>query len=121
MVSDVHAKYMPVGMLILLLLMGGGCGGPSSEVDRAARYRAMVGRSETELTRAFGQPTRRENVAGHDFQTYEVSNVWPARGISPWSPARPARQDRGAEFTCRATFVVVAGVVTTYSLSGNGC
>jgi len=110
-----------VGILILLPLLIAACGGPSNEVDHLARYRAMIGRSEPELTRAFGPPTRRENVAGHEFLTYENSDIWPGRGPGPWSPARPARQDRGAEFTCRATFVVVAGAVATYNLSGSGC
>jgi hypothetical protein len=120
-VSEVRGTFAPTSMLVLLLPLIGACGGPNNGVDKAARYHPMVGRSEAELVQAFGSPTQRENVSGHQFLTYKDSDMWPARGTGPWSPARPARQDRGAEFTCRATFVVVAGVVTTYSLSGSGC
>jgi hypothetical protein len=120
-VSEVWAMYTPARVLVMLLLLIGACGGPSNDVDQKARYHAMIGRSGKELVQAFGPPTRRENIAGHDFLTYEESDIWPARGTGPWSPARPARQDRGTAFTCRATFVVVAGVVTTYNLSGSGC
>jgi hypothetical protein len=96
------------------------CTAHNTAMDPQARYRQMVGRSETELTQTFGQPTRRENIGGHDFLTYEHSDVWPGHG-----GGQPARLDRHESdtvaFECRATFVVVAGMVSTYSLSGSGC
>jgi hypothetical protein len=76
----------------------------------------MVGRSEAELTQSFGQPTRRENIEGHAFLIYEQSDVWSGNrgGLG--------RRGSGAvAFECRATFVVVAGVVSAYGLSGSGC
>jgi hypothetical protein len=83
----------------------------------------MVGRSEAELTQSFGQPTRRENIEGHAFLIYEQSDVWSGNGGGTRSQlAGLGRHGSGAvTFECRATFVVVAGVVSAYSLSGSGC
>ena len=66
--------YTPARVLVMLLLLIGACGGPSNDVDQEARYHAMIGRSGKELVQAFGPPTRRENIAGHDFLTYEGSD-----------------------------------------------
>ena len=108
-------------MVLLLPLLVGACAGHDIATDRQARYRAMIGRSETELTQNFGQPTRRENVDGHEFLIYEQSDVWPGqRGGA--RPAPLARRGPGTvAFECRTTFVVVPGMVRTYSLSGSGC
>jgi hypothetical protein len=87
--------------------------------DQQARYGAMVGRSEADLTRSFGLPTRRENIEGHAFLIYEQSDVWSGNGGGTRS--RPAGRSGAVAFECRATFVVVAGVIRAYSLSGSGC
>jgi hypothetical protein len=110
-------------MVLLVPLLLAACAGHDTATDQQARYRAMIGRSEVELTQSFGPPTRRENIEGHDFLTYEQSDVWPGHGGGAWSrPAGIGRHEPGAvEFACRATFVLVAGVVSTYSLSGSGC
>jgi hypothetical protein len=80
----------------------------------------MIGRSEAELTRSFGVPTQRENIQGHTFLTYEESDVWSGSGARP--PARLGRSGPGTvAFACRATFIVIAGVVSAYKLSGSGC
>jgi hypothetical protein len=102
-------------MVLLLPLLVAACAGHGIATERQSRYGAMVGRSEAELTQSLGLPTRRENIAGHEFLIYEQSDVWPR-------PAGLGRHESGAvAFKCRSTFVVVAGVVTTYSLSGSGC
>jgi hypothetical protein len=92
-------------------------------MDQQARYRTAVGRSEAELIQSFGRPTRRENIEGHEFLTYEQSDVWPGQRGGAWS--RSAQLGRhepdAASFACRATFVVVAGIVSAYSLSGSDC
>jgi hypothetical protein len=110
-------------MMLLLPLLVAVCAGPGTATDQRARYGAMVGRSEAELTQSFGQPTRRENIEGHAFLIYEQSDVWPGNGGGTRSqPAGLGRHGSGAAaFECRATFVVVAGVVSAYSLSGSGC
>jgi hypothetical protein len=110
-------------MVLLLPLLVAACAGPGTVTDQRARYGAMVGRSEAELTQSFGQPTRRENIEGHAFLIYEQSDVWPGNGGGTRSqPAGLGRHGSGAvAFECRATFVVVAGVVSAYSLSGSGC
>jgi hypothetical protein len=110
-------------MVLLLPLLVAACAGPGTVTDQRARYGAMVGRSEAELTQSFGQPTRRENIEGHAFLIYEQSDVWPGNGGGTWSqPTGLGRHGSGAvAFECRATFVVVAGVVSAYSLSGSGC
>ena len=106
--------------MLFLPLLAWACAGDNSAAERQARYRAMIGRSETELTHSFGVPTRRENIEGHTFLTYEQSDVWPGRGAR--SPARLGRSGPGTvAFECRATFVVIAGVVSAYKLSGSGC
>lgn len=102
-----------LGMLLLLLA---GCSASTPETDHQARYRAMIGRPEADLIQSFGQPTRSENIGGHEFLTYEESDIW--------SGSRPTlgRHGSGATaFECRATFVLVAGTVSTYSISGSGC
>ena len=110
-------------MVLLLPLLVAACAGHDIATDRQARYRAMIGRSETELTKNFGQPTRRENIDGHDFLIYEQSDVWPGQRGGVWSrPAPLGRNGPGTvAFECRTTFVVIAGMVRTYSLSGSGC
>jgi hypothetical protein len=109
-------------MLVLPLLVSA-CAGPGTATDQRVRYGAMVGRSEAELTQSLGQPTRRENIEDHVFLTYEHSDIWPGNGGGTRSqPAGLERHGSGAvAFECRATFVVVAGVVSAYSLSGSGC
>lgn len=108
-------------MVLLLSVLLAACAERSGGSDRQARYRAMIGRTEAALVGAFGTPTRRETVGGHEFLVYEGSDVWPARATGPWSPARPARPDRDIGFSCQATFVVVAGRVTAYDVAGSGC
>jgi hypothetical protein len=109
-------------MVLLLLLLVAACGSGVA-TGQQARYGAMVGRSEAELTQSFGLPTRRENIEGHAFLIYEQSDVWLGNGGGTRSrPAGLGRLGSGAAaFECRATFVVVAGVVSAYSLSGSGC
>jgi hypothetical protein len=118
------AFYRPAGILagVLLPLLVAACAGRGIAMDQQARYGAMVGRSAAELTQSFGPPTRRENIEGHEFLIYEQSDVWPGRGGTGSRPAGLGRHGTGAvAFECRATFVVVAGVVSAYSLSGSGC
>lgn len=106
--------------MLFLSLLAWGCAGDNSAAGRQARYHAMIGRSETELTQSFGVPTRREHIEGHSFLTYEQSDVWTGSGAR--SPARLGRSGPGTvAFECRATFVVIAGVVSAYKLSGSGC
>jgi hypothetical protein len=52
--------------VLLLPLLVATCAGPGVATDQRARYGAMVGRSEAELTQSFGQPTRRENPSVSD-------------------------------------------------------
>jgi hypothetical protein len=115
-------------MVLLLPLLIAACAGSSKAMDQQARYGAtdqqarygaMVGRSEADLTRSFGLPTRRENIEGHAFLIYEQSDVWSGNGGGTRS--RPAGRSGAVAFECRATFVVVAGVIRAYSLSGSGC
>jgi hypothetical protein len=115
-------------MVLLLPLLIAACAGSSKAMDQQARYGAtdqqarygaMVGRSEADLTRSFGLPTRRENIEGHAFLIYEQSDVWSENGGGTRS--RPAGRSGAVAFECRATFVVVAGVISAYSLSGSGC
>jgi hypothetical protein len=104
-------------MVLLLPLLVAACAGHGTATDQRG-YGAMVGRSEAELTQSFGQPTRRENIEGHAFLIYEQSDVWSRSG----DRGGLGRRWSGAvEFECRTTFVVVAGVVSSYSLSGSGC
>jgi hypothetical protein len=112
-----------VRRILLLLLLVAGCIWHDTAADQRARYRAMVGRSEAELTKSLGRPTRRENIEGHEFLVYEQSDAWSGPGGEAWSrSAQLGRHESGVTaFECRATFVVVAGVVSAYSLSGSGC
>jgi hypothetical protein len=109
--------------VLSLLLLVTGCVGHTSATDQQVRYRTLVGRSETALIQNFGRPTRRENIEGHEFLIYEQSDVWSGqRGGASSRSAQLGRNEPGAaSFACRTTFVVVAGIVSTYSLSGSGC
>ena len=122
MTYPLSAEARRMALLLPLPLLVAACVGHDIAKDQQAPYRAMIGRSEAELTESLGQPTRRENVGGHDFLIYEQNDVWPGHG-GEWSrPTRIGRHEPGAvDFECRATFVVVAGVVSTYNLSGSGC
>jgi hypothetical protein len=110
-------------MVLSLSLLVAGCVGHAVATDQQARYRAVLGRSEAELIQDFGRPTRRENIEGHEFLVYEQSDVWSGqRGGAGARSALLGRHEPGAaSFACRAIFVVVTGVVNTYSLSGSGC
>jgi hypothetical protein len=107
-------------MVLLLPLLIAGCIWHGSSADQQARYRAMIGRSEADLTKSLGQPTRRENIEGHEFFIYEQSDVWSGPRGGAW-PRSAQLGSHVTGFECRATFIVVAGVVSTYSLSGSGC
>jgi hypothetical protein len=129
--DDLPCLAGPAGarrMVLLLSLLITACAGSGKAMDQQARYGAtdqqarygaMVGRSEADLTRSFGLPTRRENIEGHAFLIYEQSDVWSGNGGGTRS--RPAGRSGAVAFECRATFVVVAGVIRAYSLSGSGC
>jgi hypothetical protein len=108
-------------LLLPLLLVA--CAGHDTTADRQARYGELVGRSEAELIQALGPPTQRESINGHEFLTYEQSDVWPGHGGGAWSRlVGPGRHPLApATFDCRTTFVVVEGVVSAYRLRGNGC
>ena len=107
--------------MLLLPLLVAGCVGHAIITDQQARYRTVVGRSEAELIQSFGQPTRRENIEGHEFLVYEQSDVWSGQRGGAWSRSAQLGRREPIAFECRATFVVVRGIVSAYSLSGSGC
>ena len=109
------------GLLLLMPVFLAACSHPVSGTRSASRqYGAMVGRTEVELVKALGLPAQREDVNGHEFLTYEQVDVW-NRGAPSARSADGGRHVGTVAFECRATFVVVAGVVSSYSLSGNDC
>lgn len=111
-----------------------GCAYPSPQHVQALN--ALVGKSETDLLRAYGVPNRTYDAAGHKFLAYSRSRIesFPGTpgfgygyglgfGYAGFSPGfgyggfGPDIQQRD----CDTTFELTAGRVTTWSLRGNDC
>ena len=119
------------GLCLSVLLLLGGCAAQRNE-ELAARLSAFVNRSEAELIRELGVPTRTAEADGATFLAYSrtrrviYGSGWGGWG-GPWGGgpwgwgggwAGPADV---VDFTCEATFEVRAQRVVNVQVRGNGC
>jgi hypothetical protein len=107
-----------------------GCAYPNPQ--HVAELNALVGKSESELVRTEGVPTRTYDVGGHKFLAYSrsrIESIPGSPGFGPygygpywggwggwggWGPELIQRD-------CETTFEVANGVVLHWSLRGNAC
>jgi hypothetical protein len=116
-------KVITVAGLALLA----GCAYPNPQ--HVAALNALVGKSETDLVRAYGAPNRTYVTGGSKFLTYSVSRIesypdgwgWGGgwhRGWGGWGGGwGPDIETRD----CNTTFELKAGVVQSWSIRGNAC
>jgi len=114
-----------VAALIVLPLLAG-CTAPPEQ--QQANFQPLVGRSEADLVRQLGVPTRTVETDGHRFLAYLSRNVTVLPGSGPWEPfwsgwwwhgpdVPPAVVDR----VCETTFEIGAGRVQSFQMRGNAC
>ena len=96
--------------------------------QREAEAASFIGRSEEELVREVGVPSRIAEIAGKRFLAYEEQETRYRRPIPSftrrWSRFGPATEVRPEELvvdTCETTFEVAGGRVTSFKLRGGGC
>ncbi len=128
-------KLLPVLFALPLL------GLASCEVPSPAQRKlldSMIGRSETDLIRSYGVPTRTFTTSGHTFLAYidnETSVTpgsigpgwgWGGGGFGFGGFGGPFGFDGGfpptySQFSCATTFEVDSGRVAAWTIRGNGC
>jgi hypothetical protein len=119
----------PIFALILALPLLGGC--VDQLAARQAELAPLVGRSEADLVRQLGVPSRSFEAEGHRFLAYSERRVDIVPGFAPfYGPPGfyggvyagsfafgPEVVERG----CETTFEIVEGKVASFSLRGNAC
>ena len=108
-------------ILLLTIALLGGCADRLAE--RQARLTPLIGRSEAELVRTLGVPTRAYETEGVKYLAYEERRV----DIQPFFPAYPYappfgfNQPQVVNAVCETTFSISGGVVRIFVLRGNAC
>ena len=119
-------------VILASVLTVAGCAYPNPQ--HVADLNALVGKSETDLVRAQGVPTRTYDVGGHKFLAYashHIESVPGDPGFGPygyggwgywggwggWGGFPPEIIDRN----CETTFEIANGVVLHWSFRGNAC
>jgi hypothetical protein len=105
--------------LVVAILLAG-CADRTAE--RAALAGQFIGRSEAELVRDAGVPSRTVEAGGRRFVVYEERRV----EYVPYGPfGRPYYWNAGpaqaVEYTCETNFEIGGGKVVGFSLRGNAC
>lgn len=112
--------------LVVLLLIGLLSACTDMLAARQAQLNQLVGRPEIDVIQAMGVPTRTFETGGVRFLSYQQSQtqVMPA---SPWYWYGPMPGFYGGfppqvvTWSCDTTFSIANGVVTGFTLRGNGC
>lgn len=111
--------------LLLAGLVLAGCA--SGVAERQEELMQWVGKPESQLLGAFGAPNRSYQANGMTFLTYVERRVdvvadapygW--YGPGPWWGLYPPPATTFYR-ECDTTFIVVQGVVRSFSLRGNAC
>lgn len=96
--------------------------------EREAQAGAFVGRSEEDLVREAGVPTRTVEAGGKRFVVYSERRVdaVPVSGPGPYFLGRPyyyggAYPATAVETVCDTNFEILAGRVSAVTFKGNGC
>ncbi|MCQ8279043.1 hypothetical protein NFI95_11350 [Acetobacteraceae bacterium KSS8] len=130
-------------LFLFPLLAVAGCAVPSAEQRRALD--SMIGRSETDLLRTYGVPTRTFSTNGHTFLAYVQNETSFSPGTPGWGGWGwgggwggwgggwgPGWGGWGGgwgggfppsyyQSSCATTFEVNNGVVAGWTLRGDGC
>ena len=113
-----------------------GCAYPSPQ--HVAALNTLVGKSETDLVRAHGVPTRTYETGGHKFLSYNISRIesipgdYGFGGFGPYGYGGFGYGGFGyggfggfgpeiIQRDCDTTFELTAGIVQSWSLRGNDC
>jgi hypothetical protein len=115
--------FMRKAALLAGVLGLSACAYPNPQ--HVAELNALVGKSETDLLRTQGVPTRTYAVAGHTFLAYSRSRIeslpgdpgFGPYGWGGWGGFPPEIIQRD----CDTTFEVANGVVLHWSFRGNAC
>lgn len=128
---------MPAVIRRVLLFAGlaalAGCAYPNPQ--HVAALNALVGKSETDLIRAYGVPNRTFATGGHTFLAYDRSRIETIPGTpgfgGPWGPYWGGWGYGGwgwggippeiVQRQCETTFELANDVVLRWSLRGNAC
>ena len=125
------AAAMNRAAAIALLLLLAACD-PYALQRREAALTRFVGKTEPELVRSLGVPTRSFETGGRRFLAYDEGSVDIVSPLEPWRPPGfgwggfgwgygggfPAQ---AVQLLCETTFEVAAGRVIGFSLRGNAC
>jgi hypothetical protein len=107
-----------------------GCAYPNPQ--HVSELNALVGKSESDLVRTEGVPTRTYDVGGHKFLAYSRSRIESIPGSAGFGPYGYGPYWGGwggwggfgpevIQRDCETTFEVANGVVLHWSLRGNAC
>jgi len=127
-IPDTMRKILTLAGLFALA----GCAYPNPQ--HVAELNGLVGKSEADLVRAEGVPTRTYEVGGHKFLAYSRNRIESIPGdpiVGPygygWGPywgGWGGGFGYGSEIIqrdCETTFEVANGVVLHWSFRGNAC
>ncbi|MBS1024484.1 hypothetical protein JK222_06000 [Gluconobacter cerinus] len=78
---------------------------------------SMVGKSEVDVIRQFGVPTKDYQAEGHSFLAY-IDNQTQYSGGGGWGGGFPATY---YNTSCQTTFELVSGHVVGWTMRGDGC
>ena len=112
--------------LLLPVLLAASCD-PYALQRRQAADAALVGRSETDLVRTLGVPTRTATAGGHRFLAYDEVQTDIGPPLYPWRPWAFGSGYGGdfpaqvMQYVCETTFEIVDERVAGYTLRGNAC
>ncbi len=120
-------KILPLATLALLA----GCAYPTPE--RVNSLNALVGKTDTDLVRALGVPTKTYATGGHQFLSFSHSRIESYPGFGPgygfgygygWGPRWGWGGYYGTDIVqtdCDITFELTNGIAQSWTLRGSGC
>jgi hypothetical protein len=123
----------PLGALAMLLSLAG-CAYPNPA--HVAALNALVGKSETDLVRAYGVPVRTYATGGEKFLSYSMSRIETIPGDPGFYPygfgfgygygfggfgAVGGFPPEIVQRDCTTTFELKDGIVLHWTLRGNDC
>jgi hypothetical protein len=124
-------KQVVKACLLPAVLALAGCAYPNPE--HVAESNALVGKTETQLVRALGVPSRTYETGGHKFLAYSRSKLETIPGDPGFGPGWGWGYWHGGwggwggfppeiiQRDCESTFDLVNGVVQSWSFRGNDC
>lgn len=111
-----------------ILLLGAlaltGCQVPSKKERR--QLDSMIGKQTTDVVRTFGVPTRQFVSGNHTFLAYINQQTDYTMPMSGWGwdggwGGMGGGMGTAYTYTCQTTFELVNGIVTAWTMRGDGC